>query len=126
MVIKWPWSRATNHVEQLRDLLGNQNNADTFLGIREIIAPDQKQLTSDAAKLVRYSNADDYKIFADEVWSRVIAHLDVMMDEKASKERVDFHRGAAKEALDLLRLSHQARTLLKADADREQSVTAGR
>jgi hypothetical protein len=105
-------------------LLGNQNNAEFFLGVKDTVMPTPQAQKNDAARLANYSKASDYKIFAEEVWARVVSHLDVMMDDKASKERVDFHRGACKEALDLLRLSYQARAVLL--ADKEQSVTAGR
>lgn len=116
--------RKSKHVEQLRDLLGNQNNLETFLGVKAMAMPTQEAQKADAARLVNYSKSTDYKIFADEVYARVLSHLDVMMDEKASKERVDFHRGAAKEALDLLRLSFQARSVLL--NDNEQSATLPR
>jgi hypothetical protein len=126
MAIKWPWRSSSKHIEQLKDLLGNQSNVESFLGVKDPVIPDQERIRVDAAKIVHYSRSGDYKIFADEIWSRVLSHLDVMMDEKASKERVDYHRGAIKEALDLLRLSYQARSLVKAESEREQSASLQR
>lgn len=126
MAINWPWHSKTKHLDQLAALLGNQSNVETFLGVKEAVMPTPDVQRNDAARLSNYSHSSDYKVFADEAWSRVLAHLDVMMDEKATKERVDYHRGACKEALDLLRLSFQARSLLKAEAEREQSVSPRR
>lgn len=112
--------------DDLAKLLADSRNVESLLGVREVVMPSQDDMHRDASRLVGYSRSEDYKIFADEAWSRVLTHLDVMMDKKASKEHVDYHRGACKEALDLLRLSYQARAVLKAEAEREQSVTTGR
>lgn len=124
MAIKWPWRKRPS--DDLAALLADSRNVETLLGVKAIAMPTPETVKSDAGKLVSYSKSTDYKIFADEAWSRILSHLDVMMDEKASKERVDYHRGACKEALDLLRLSFQARELLRSDVEREQSVTTGR
>jgi len=124
MAINWPWRKRPS--DDLARLLADARNVETFLGVKAPVMPSPETIKTDAAKLVRYSNADDYKIYADEVWSRVLSHLDVMMDEKATKERVDYHRGACREALDLLRLSYQAREIVKAGMDTEQSVSTGR
>jgi hypothetical protein len=123
MVIKWPWRKRAS--DELAKLLGDSRNVEMFLGVKDPIIPTQEDIRRDAAKLVRYSTTADYKVFADEVFSRVLAHLDVMMDERATKERVDYHRGAAKEALDLLRLSYQAKSSMQA-YDREQSASTQR
>ncbi len=124
MAIKWPWSRKPS--EDLAQLLADARNVESFLGVKELQMPTPADIKNDAARMVNYSKSTDYKMFADEVWSHILDHLDVMMDEKASKERVDYHRGACKEALDLLRLSFQARSLLKAETDREQSASSPR
>lgn len=108
----------------LAALLADTRNMESLLGVKEMVMPTPDVQKNDAARLYNYSKTADYKIFADEAWSRVLNHLDVMMDERSSKERVDYHRGAAKATLDLLRLSYQARSLLV--NDREQSASQTR
>ena len=115
------------HIDDLAKLLAFPGNRETFLGVKDPIIPEPAQIRNDTAKMVRYSNSDDYRQYAEEVWSRVLTHLDKMLEEGSSKEKVDYHRGALKEALDLLRLSYQSRSMLKQlDSEREQSASQTR
>lgn len=95
----------------LVSILAENRNKETLLGIKPMPLPNPEQIKRDAAKLTNYSQSGDYKIFADEVWARVLTHLDALLDPKTTA--LDYHRGALKEALDLLRLSYQARAIVE-------------
>lgn len=106
------WKKRSKHVQTLAELLAYADNRDTFLGVKNPQMPTPKDIRDGAAKLVRYSNSQDYLGFAQEVWGRVLNHLDIILDDKSTDDKVKIHRGALKEDLDLLRLSHQARQVV--------------
>lgn len=107
------WNKKSEHIKDLTVLLGNPSVQEDLLGIKDVKLPTADQIISDAAKLSNYSTSADYKRFAQEVWGRVIMHLDKILDDKASHDTIKFHSGALKESLDLLRLSYQARSVLE-------------
>lgn len=98
-------------ISDLAKLLAYTSNKEEFLGVKAMDLPDPAKIQSDAAKLAKYSHSSDYTIFAREAWARVLNSLDIILDDKTTDDKVKFHRGVVKATLDLLRLSHQARSV---------------
>jgi hypothetical protein len=126
MAIKWPWQKENEQVALLRNLLADPDVAAQLLGTRESRLKSDEDLTSEAAKVLRYSNSSDYKVFAGKSWERLLLHMDAILNANSSQDRVSYHRGAINEVLYLLRLSHEAREVLDAQGDRGQSVSSQR
>lgn len=120
----WKTKKQDASMETLSDLLANGENRDSFLGVKAIKFPTSQQIRDEAAKLARYSESKDYLTFVEEAWGRVLNHLDIMMDDRTSNEKVQYHRGALKATLDLLRVSHQARNVM--DQHDKVSVSSSR
>lgn len=106
------WKKKSPYTKQLAEILAQLGNRESLLGVQKPIIPTPDDIRKDAAKLYRYSQSSDYKQFADEAWSRVIGHLDKILDERSSQETRVHNCGAMKATLDLLRLSYQARELM--------------
>lgn len=115
----------TNHMRLLADLLANGENRETFLGVKEAKFPTPQEIRDQSAKLARHSESSDYLTFAEEAWGRVLNHLDIMLDDRTTDQRVQYHRGALKATLDLLRVSYQARVVMQ-HHDKEQAETSSR
>lgn len=120
--INWPW-RKPSPANEIAQLLSEDRNKEDLLGVSNVSMPSPDKIRNDAARLVSYSRRAEYKIFADEAWSRVIAHLDKILDERSSNESRQYHCGALKSTLDLLRLSYQAQIVMKQhDSERSASL----
>lgn len=103
------WNKTDPSVSFLSDLLKDPALKEDLLGTKAVAMPSPQKIQADASRLVRHSTTEEYRVFAQEAWARVLVHLDAMMDERNTQDRIQFHRGALKATLDLLRLSHQAR-----------------
>lgn len=106
------WTKKPNYMKALAELLANGENRESFLGVKETNFPTPQQIRDKAAQLARHSETSDYLVFVEDAWGRVLNHLDTILDDKTSNERVQYHRGALKETLDLLRVSYQAREVM--------------
>jgi hypothetical protein len=115
------WFTSPKQDTGLADLLGNGALRDDLIGMSKITPPSPDQILTDANKILSYASQSDYKVWAKEVWAHIITHLDVIQDPKASMDEVNFHRGALRQALDLLRVSYRAR-LLKEQLEAEQEA----
>ena len=113
--------KKSEHMKALAELLAYGDNREGFLGIKATALPTPDQVRTQAAKMARYSESKDYQVFAEEVWARVLSHLDVILDDKSSDEKVKYHRGALREALDLLRVSYAARNVLEESAKQDEA-----
>lgn len=107
--------------DELGKLLQYPRNKEDLLGVQELELPTPDKILSDANRIVSYGRSPEYATFAKEAWARVLSHLDVIMDDKASMEKVNFHRAALKSTLDLLRLSYQAK-VTKDTLEKEQAA----
>lgn len=103
------WFKKQSVKSELADILAGPSVQEDLLGVAQVSMPTPEKIHRDAAAINGYSQRPEYKIFAKEVFARALAHLDVIMDDKATTEKLHFHRGAFKAHLDLLRLSYQAR-----------------
>ena len=86
------------------------------------IIPTPDGIKVDAAKILKYTDSNAYKTFAEEAWSRIINGLDKILDDKATNETRQYHCGAVKATLDLLRLSYQAKYVIEQDARQHQAT----
>lgn len=120
---KNPFRKEVDPIAVLAELLSKQNNQKDFLGVSPTSMPGSDELLSDAAKLVKYSFSDDYKVFAKEAWARVLLELDKVLDPRTPVDQLQNSRGALRATLDLLRLSYQAR-FTKENLEREVNQNA--
>lgn len=111
----------------LADILFSKDKREEILGVKNVTPPERKQIEHDANAVVRYSQASDYKIFSEEVWSRALDHLDHILDDKTPQDRIEYYRGALRSTLDLLRISYQARQMQEAlEKEHMQHVSSAR
>jgi hypothetical protein len=123
----WNKKKEVDPVTVLAELLSKQKNQEDFLGVSPSAMPQPNELLSDAAKLLKYSYSDDYKVFAKEAWARVLMELDKVLDPRTPVDQLQNARGALRATLDLLRLSYQARfTKENLDRENQQSVPLAR
>ena len=97
----------------LADLLSSVPMQEDLLGVKPVVMPTTEKIKTDTNRLIAYSHSEDYQMFAKELWARVLASLDVIQDEKATAEKIQYHRAVLKTNLDALRVSYQAREMLK-------------
>jgi hypothetical protein len=114
------WNKKPNYMQALSELLANSDNRESFLGVKAVSLPNPKDIHDASARLAHYSESSDYLTFVEEVWARILNHLDIILDDKTTDARVQYHRGALKAELDLLRVSYQARdVVMQADRSNE-------
>jgi hypothetical protein len=85
--------------------------------------PEPERIIADANMLSNFASTQEYQVFAKEVWAKAIDHLDKILDSSTTGEKLQFHRGALRTSLDLLRLSYQAR-LTREQLEKEQKEVA--
>lgn len=113
--------------QQLAELLALNSNREDLLGVKPADLPSQEKIISDTSRLAKYSHSSDYQVFVKEAWARVLTSLDVILDDKATEDKVKFHRGVVKATLDLMRLSYQARAVKEQlEKDRAENATSPR
>ena len=129
MVLNWLLDKlgTYNPSRDLKELLTNSTLQEEFLGVSDTRLPAPDKIINDARQLVKYSQSHAYKIFAKEAWSRMLSHLDHVLDGKTSTDSLHFHRGALRATLDLLRLSYQAKATAEAlEKEQRQNVSLSR
>lgn len=94
----------------LARLLVNPGLREDFLGVKEVVMPTPERIIQDSNKLANFASSEEYQVFAKEVWARSLTHLDLILDAGTTGEKLQYHRGALRASLDLLRLSYQARS----------------
>jgi hypothetical protein len=104
--------KESDHMKALAELLAHSDNRESFLGVKDVNLPTAQQIQQKAAQLARYSESKDYLVYVEETWGRILNHLDTILNDRTTYEQVQYHRGALKEALDLLRVSYQARNIV--------------
>lgn len=92
----------------IKAFFSTKEGREELLGMKAVQPPSEKQILEDANKIVSYANSKAYTKWADEAWAKVLSHIDAIQDEKATAQQVDFHRGALRATLDLLRIAGQA------------------
>lgn len=103
------WKRKSDVSKDLAKLLAEPRTKEEFLGMLTPAMPTPEGIRKDSAAIVAHSNSAEYKLWANEAWSQVIDGLDKILDDRSSNEVVQYHRGAVKAALDLLRISYKAK-----------------
>lgn len=107
-------------------LLADPKVREDLLGVGVAQLPAPQQILEDASKILRYSQSQDYRMFQKEVWARVLSHLDAIQNDKSTADQVNFHRGALKASLDILRIAAQARVTRDMLEKETQSATLPR
>lgn len=79
--------------------------------MRKLDMPSRDAQFSDSANLLNYTASTGYQVWAKEAWAKALSHLDAVMDERASADRVNYERAALRATLDLLRVSYQAQAV---------------
>lgn len=97
----------------LADLLAKPGLKEDLLGVKEVNFPTPDQIRHDAANIRMFANRPEYQTWAKEVWSRVLSHLDHILDSRTPADKLQFHVGSLKASLDLLRLSYQAHSTVE-------------
>lgn len=113
------WTKKDTTLESLAVLLSDDKLKEDLLGAKVVAMPTPDQIVADANKLLRQSLTPEYKIWAKEAWSRVLNHLDLILDDRTPEDKVKYHRGALKATLDLLRVSYIAQ-LAKQESEAPQ------
>ena len=106
----------------LAKILAEASNREEMLGMKAPVIPTPEGIKVDAAKILKYTESTGYTKFAEEAWARVIDGLDKILNPKTSHEQRDFYCGAVNETLNLLRLSYQAKEIVKQDAELNASL----
>lgn len=103
---------------QLSQILSSETTREELLGMQAPAQPSTERILEDANRIVSYSTKADYRVWSKEAWSKALSHIDAIQDPQASADTVNFHRGALKATLDLLRVSYQAHAV-KAQLENE-------
>lgn len=103
------WNRKSDVAKDLAKLLAEPRNKEEFLGMLTPVMPTPDSIRKDSAAIVAHSHSQEYKTWANEAWGQIIDGLDKILDDRSSNEVVQYHRGAVKAALDLLRISYKAK-----------------
>lgn len=101
----------------LASILAELSNREEMLGMKAPVIPTPDGIKVDAAKILKYTDSNGYKKFAEEAWARVISNLDKILDVRITRDQRDFYCGAVNETLNLLRLSYQAQEIVKQETD---------
>ena len=113
IMLKKVWSKllAPSPSDILARILETKDNQDYFLGIKPPRIPDSKEITNDADKIIRHGKSQDYQVWAQEAWSRVIEACDKLMTPDLEPREADFYRGCLYQAIDLLKISSKAKSI---------------
>lgn len=115
--------------DDLKTILSELSNQEELLGMKAPIIPTPEGIKIDASKIVKYTDSNGYKKFAEEAWAQVINGLDKILDERSSNEVRQYYCGAVRTTLDLLRLSYKAKYVIeqwdKEHKDSSRSITRG-
>lgn len=119
------WFTHKSSVASLGDILSHEETKLEMLGMKKVVPPTHDRILQDANKIVNYSSKQDYQVWSQEAWAKVLAHVDALQDAKMSTDQMHFHRGCLRATLDLLRVAHQAR-LVKEQLEAETNVSSVR
>ncbi len=107
----------------ISSILASSPNREDMLGMKAPIIPTPEGIRVDASKILKYTDSDGYKKFAEEAWGQVIQGLDKILDSRSSTEAVNFYRGEVNATLNLLRLSYRAKEVVtQYDQEHEASL----
>lgn len=106
----------------LASILAEADNREGMLGMKAPVIPTPEGIKIDAAKILKYTDSTGYKKFAEEAWARVIEGMDKILNPKTTKDQRDFYCGEVNATLNLLRLSYQAKEIVKQDAENNASL----
>lgn len=107
------WARSNKPT--LSDILSSGDNREFLLGVIRQAPPTEEQMKRDTARVIQYSQTEDYAVWAKNAWARVTEHIDHLMDAKTSSDQAAFHRGALAATVTLLRESYKARFAKQAE-----------
>lgn len=112
-----------NNASLVAKILAEVPNREDLLGMKAPVIPTPDGIRVDAAKILKYTDSDGYKKFAEEAWARVIQGLDKVLDSRTSTESLHFYRGEVNATLNLLRLSYVAKeTITRYDEEHQASL----
>ena len=112
-----------NHqAETLAKILAEGSNREELLGMKAPFIPTPEGIKVDESKILKYTDSNGYKKFAEEAWSQVIQGLDKILDSRTTKDQRDFYCGEVNAALNLLRLSYKAKATVT-HYDEEQNAS---
>lgn len=117
------FNRNKSYSKDLADILAEVSNREELLGMKAPVIPTPEGIKVDASKILKYTSSNGYKKFAEEAWARIISGLDKLLDEKCTNETRQYHCGAVRATLDLLRLSYQAQYVVENWEKEEQPAS---
>ncbi len=106
----------------LAKILSEVSNREELLGMKAPLIPTPDGIMLDASKILKYTESNGYKKFAEEAWAKVIAGMDKILDSRTTKDQRDFHCGEVSATLNLLRLSYQAKAVVERDSQEHASL----
>lgn len=106
----------------LAQILAEVSNREEMLGMKAPIIPTPEGIKVDATKILKYTDSNGYKKFAEEAWARVIEGLDKILNPKTTKDQRDFYCGEVNATLNLLRLSYQAKEIVQQESEDNASL----
>lgn len=106
----------------LGEILSYGANREDLLGMAAPVIPTETQIHNDASRIVSYTKSVEYSVWAKEAWSEALSHMDALQNPKATMEEVNFHRGALRSTLNLLRISYKGLAAQKATEERVSSA----
>lgn len=107
----------------IAQILSEVNNREELLGMKPPVIPTPDGIKVDASRILKYTDTQGYKTWAEEAWARVIQNLDKILDVRTTKDQRDYYCGAVNESLNLLRLSYLAKETIK-QYDKEHEASS--
>lgn len=105
------WAGQSNS-KFISEILASNENKEIFLGVSRRLIPSKKEIDLDLERAARYSQSDDYAVWAKEAWSNVLDSIDKLCQDNLTDRQVDFYRGILKQTIKMLSVSHRARNLI--------------
>lgn len=103
------WAKPSSKGKTLAEILSSDKNREYLLGVLNSVPPTKDEVERDIEKVRKYSDSQDYEVWAKEAWAKVIDCVDKLMDDELKEREVDFFRGKLAATMDLLRVSYMAR-----------------
>ncbi len=111
-MLKWIKSWGTKS-PSLADVLSDPFHREGFLGVRNDAMPSGDKMISDNNRVINYAKSEDYAIFANEIWAKVLNCIDELIKPDIDPTKTDFYRGSLATNIENLRISYKAILLKK-------------
>jgi hypothetical protein len=118
-MLKWIKSWGTKS-PSLNEILSDPFHREGFLGVRNDPMPTPEKMIGDNNKVINYARTEDYAVFANELWAKVLNCIDELIKPEQEPSKSDFYRGALAANIENLRISYKAILLKKESVDQSR------